>query len=871
MAISFVAAGAVATGSNPTVALPAGYAQSDLLVIVATVANTVTTPAGWTLISSRASALYLFYKFADDLESNVTLTSAAAATKAVMVAYRGVSALDTISATNGATSTTIATGSLATTYANEFVVSVYGMALGVATWTAPASTTTRVDSAGTATLTGLLLVDELKATAGTASARVATSSVSKALYVGSFSIIPSDRYWVGGSQTWGSTAGTRWAFTSGGASGAPIPRATDAVFFDAASGAGVTTIGSGNTGARSINCTGYTGTLTGSININVYGSITLVAGMTYTYSGTISLLATGTLTTAGKTLGDIIIEGEGSTFSLGSALTSAGLITFQGGTFTTTASNYAVNATDFTIQASATKVVTLNASTVTLSGATGWNITGVTGTTINAGTSTINLTGSSSNFNGGGFTYNTVNISTPTFCSVTGTNVFSTLNISAPATTGISRVLFSANQTITTFVCAGASAVRRISLMSSTPTVTRTLTVGTYTTKTDVDFSRIVAAGASSPWSGTRLGNGGGNTSITFDAAKTVYWNLTGSQSWGSTGWAATSGGTPAVNNFPLSQDTAVFNNTGAATTVTISDAWQLGSVDMSARTSAMTLALSSSVMYIYGNLTIGTGVTLGGNSVDNQLVTMGVGAQTLTSAGKTFINMLFVYGSSLTLLDAFSSSSTSTNGAINLVRGTFDANGFNVTLSGGSFISTSNTDARTAAVGSGTWSIGGSGTAWNVSATNLTVTGSGTISFTSASAKTFAGGSETYTNITVNQGGAGALTISGVNTLGNISNTYSATGATTITFAGNQTVSNFTAAGEAGRLLTINSSVNGTARTLTKTTGTVNVDYVSIRDSTATGGAVWTAGVNSVNVSNNTGWIFTAAPPSTGNFLMFF
>ena len=101
----------------------------------------------------------------------------------------------------------------------------------------------------------------------------------------------------------------------------------------------------------------------------------------------------------------------------------------------------------------------------------------------------------------------------------------------------------------------------------------------------------------------------------------------------------------------------------------------------------------------------------------------------------------------------------------------------------------------------------------------------------------------------------------------------YSATGATTITLGGTQTVSDFTASGEAGRVLTLKSSVDGTARTLNKTSGTVGVDYMSIRDSTATGGADWYAGANSTNVSNNTGWIFTAAPGAGGggNFLAFF
>jgi hypothetical protein len=51
-------------------------------------------------------------------------------------------------------------------------------------------------------------------------------------------------------------------------------------------------------------------------------------------------------------------------------------------------------------------------------------------------------------------------------------------------------------------------------------------------------------------------------------------------------------------------------------------------------------------------------------------------------------------------------------------------------------------------------------------------------------------------------------------------------------------------------------------------------VDYLSIKDSNATGGATWYAGANSVDAGNNTGWIFTAPPsPSTagGKFFLFF
>jgi hypothetical protein len=39
-----------------------------------------------------------------------------------------------------------------------------------------------------------------------------------------------------------------------------------------------------------------------------------------------------------------------------------------------------------------------------------------------------------------------------------------------------------------------------------------------------------------------------------------------------------------------------------------------------------------------------------------------------------------------------------------------------------------------------------------------------------------------------------------------------------------------------------------------------VNADYVSLKDSTASGGAAFFAGPNSTNVSGNTGWTFNAS-----------
>jgi hypothetical protein len=141
-------------------------------------------------------------------------------------------------------------------------------------------------------------------------------------------------------------------------------------------------------------------------------------------------------------------------------------------------------------------------------------------------------------------------------------------------------------------------------------------------------------------------------------------------------------------------------------------------------------------------------------------------------------------------------------------------------------------------------------------------------MSMTAATAKTFVGGGFTY-NCTLNQGGAGALTITGSNTFDNITNTVQPasvlfTAGTTSTF-----LSGFSLSGTAGNLITIGSAT-AASHTLSKASGTVSVSYCSISRSSATGGAIWQALTANGNVDggNNTGWIFSTG---SGNFLMFF
>jgi len=251
-----------------------------------------------------------------------------------------------------------------------------------------------------------------------------------------------DRYWVGGTAAWDGTAGTKWALTSGGAGGQAVPTSADDVFFNAASGAATVTISTGNTGAKSINCTGFTGTLAGSGAITVSGSVTLVTGMTVTYTGTLTLNGTGTLTSAGKILGAVTNNGRRIKVNLGDALTtntSEKLLVITG-TFLT--NNY--NLTTRTLQTSGSLARTINLGSSTITLTQDVDFTAGTNFTFNAETSQINLSASSPFILGSGQTFFNVAFinTTASTRSIIGTCTFNNLSITAPSSSGVTQVTF---------------------------------------------------------------------------------------------------------------------------------------------------------------------------------------------------------------------------------------------------------------------------------------------------------------------------------------------------------------------------------------------------------------------------------------------
>jgi hypothetical protein len=556
-----------------------------------------------------------------------------------------------------------------------------------------------------------------------------------------------DRYWVGGSGNWNATSTTNWATSSGGSSGASAPTSADNVIFDGASNTGTNpfTVTVTGTSAAPALCADFsTSSLDGAMTLtmgataflDVYGSMTLPA-TNFSVSGTAGAgiryksTTTGkTLTTNGVSLGNVAItfDGVGGGWTLGSAYTSTQLITLTNGTFDT--GNYNITSTGLLSSNSNTRTVTLGSATLTLSAASNpspINFTTATNLTLNAGTSTIICSATSLTFAGGGQTFYNVSFTSTAggdrLNIITGANTYNDLNFTSRTTTSIPFITIDANQTISGTLTLGAAntAIRRIFVRSNVVGTPRTITAATVATLSDVDFRDIVGAGLGT-WSGTRLGNCGGNTGITFDAAKTVY--RVGTGGWSATQWSLTSGGSVDVNNFPLAQDTAIFDTGTTTGTHTIDSGWNIGNLDMSALTVAVTLNNGAFLPTIYGNLTLDANVTVTGAG---QFSFSGVSNQTITSVSKTFTQALIVNKpttTSLILGDALTS-----NLGFTLTQGTLDLNNFNLTC-----LTFASSGTTTRAIAFGTNKIVVTGNAANVlsmnTVTNFTYTGTPTVEF---------------------------------------------------------------------------------------------------------------------------------------------
>ena len=502
---------------------------------------------------------------------------------------------------------------------------------------------------------------------------------------------------------------------------------------------------------------------------------------------------------------------------------------------------------------------------------------------------------------------------------------------------GLGTINVSADQIINgtlNIQSANTSFTSRLFLVSSIPAVVRTITAAAVSLGDGIDFRDITAAGVSSPWDVSAKGSGncGGNTNIIFPAAKTVYRRGTGD--WSATQWSDSSGGTAAVQWFPLVQDTMIFDANTTTGTHTVDTFWQLGTLTMTNSTT-VTLTIGGNSCNFYGDITLNNVVTPSGTT---GFIITGRTTQTVTSSGKTFTQPIIVNnpGGSFKLADAFTMASTNT---LTSTRGEINLN--NQTLTVG-LVSATATNVRTFAFGSsGKFILIGSGTVWQLSPTNLTITGTpvvdvnnntatattvttGALSEAQAISFNFISGTYALTDTaavykSVNfTGFAGTIpnsvrTIYGSLTL--VAGMTLTAGTNTTTFASTSSGNTITSAGKtqdypitfngAGGVWTCQDALTlGSTRALTMTNGTLNlnsgatstvgsfvtsgtnqkylgastsgsqatisdasgtntVNYLTIIDSAATGGATWNSlwTDNNVDNGNNSGWVFGDAP----------
>jgi hypothetical protein len=469
-----------------------------------------------------------------------------------------------------------------------------------------------------------------------------------------------DRFWVGGTGTWDATTTTNWSDTSGGAGGASAPTSADDVYFDAGSDAGgafTVTIGTGAV-CRDITAGSldFVITLAGSANSTISGSLTFPAtnfALTYTGGITFNATTTGkTVTTNGVAfLATVTFDGVGGEWTLGSAFTTSSLRLFNG--------NLDVSASNYTIT-TANGIQVING-------------------TFNARSGEFVILNPTVSFIGNGRTFHNVSFTSAVqgTYTITGANTFNDLTFTSLAGTGIRNISVNANQTINGTLTFGTAntAIRRMFVRSDVIGTARTLTADTVATLADVDFRDIVGAGLGT-WSGTRLGNCGGNTGITFDAGKDVY--RVGTGNWSATQWALTSGGSVDVNNFPLAQDTAIFDTGTTTGTINSENEWQVKTIDASS-SSVITLNFNNLAnvfgFSFYGDLTLGANVTVTGTSytsfVGNNVT------QTITSAGKNFTAIILVGGENNTVKI---NGDLIINSFLDHRSGIVDLNGFNIT-----------------------------------------------------------------------------------------------------------------------------------------------------------------------------------------------
>jgi len=376
-----------------------------------------------------------------------------------------------------------------------------------------------------------------------------------------------NRYWVGGTGNW-SDDDNHWSTTDGGAPGdGNVPSGSDNVIFNTNSGSADYTV-TVTSGATSLNLTASapsSGNLTVNVanTFTVNGSFTLYSGLVLSNASTILFSGSGTtktVTMAGTTYaGRMLFNTSGAKWTLQDTFSITDDIQLTAGTLDT--NGQAVTARALFTFGSSTKVLTFGASVITLTGSSGLgNVVDFSGgnLTVNANTSTIKLTDSSTStktIGGNGKTFNKIWIATGSTGStnITGSNTYDEIYIDGndrivKFTAGTTQTFTSAGPGITT----NGTGITLGSITSATHTLTKpsgTVSISNttlsysvaqggapwraYTSNTNVD------GGNNSGWfftpfsiSGTANGNNGATVKVAINGTVQAQTGTIASSAW---------------------------------------------------------------------------------------------------------------------------------------------------------------------------------------------------------------------------------------------------------------------------------------------------------------------------------------------------
>lgn len=324
-------------------------------------------------------------------------------------------------------------------------------------------------------------------------------------------------------------------------------------------------------------------------------------------------------------------------------------------------------------------------------------------------------------------------------------------------------------------------------------------------------------------------------------------------------------GGVPQAAPPGATDDVHIGNGTGATNNnITLTASTTVQSVDCTGYTGVFThnnnlvLTISGNTFKLVAGMTYtraaNTRITFTSTSGTTQITTGGktMGRVTINGPGGTF-----------ELQDDWVSEFTTDD--MTVTAGTFDANDKDVTI--GTFAS-SNSNTRVINMGSGTWTLRGTGTLWNTSTITNGQLNSETstivVEDTSATSKTLSGGAgngfNVFYNVQITGGGSGTIIFSSGNKTYNIIDVVGGTATLQFTAGTTYTILTDFIPSNGTDVVTL-TSTSSTNFILSKSSGYIVCNYLTISDSTATGGATWFAGDNSTDAGGgNSGWIFTGA-----------